>query len=282
MVRPVNLDEAVAEQLVKDLKQRQNNRNSATPTTRTPIVMPSLSYTVRNDSTSTVPAYGCMKMTGAELDPNTNRYVISISKPDGIGGSYLFNNEFEIAPNTLGQGFTDIVKAYYQPGLSVAFGQYLGPETDWFLESASFPALMVIGDLGNAICFGQVNRGWPVRHRVKPQNNVEVGQSGLCTFYQGNPLVATSQQASVLLDWEAGDEQVSANKEATAEFLWHDQVWRFSSAECEDDEEPPSKVTVSDDTSTPGSSSTAAAHINQDGVFINQGGTFTNVTAPPP
>ena len=43
----------------------------------------------RNESGEAVPAYACMKMIGAELDANTDRYVITITKPDGIGAPYV-------------------------------------------------------------------------------------------------------------------------------------------------------------------------------------------------
>jgi hypothetical protein len=67
--------------------------------------------TFRNDSGETCPAFGCLKVTDAEEDSTTGRYVLVIDKPDGTGGPFFFNGPREVLDGEYGQAHTGLVKA---------------------------------------------------------------------------------------------------------------------------------------------------------------------------
>jgi hypothetical protein len=50
---------------------------------------------VRNDSGETIPAYGCMRITGTATV--SGRTVVTVDKPDGSCTEYMFNSQFAIA-----------------------------------------------------------------------------------------------------------------------------------------------------------------------------------------
>jgi hypothetical protein len=55
---------------------------------------------VRNDSSETIPAYGCMQITGT--DEVSGRTVVKVVKPTDTDGEYLINSQFEIP--AIGEG----------------------------------------------------------------------------------------------------------------------------------------------------------------------------------
>lgn len=120
--------------------------------------------------------------------------------------------------------------------------------------------------------------------KVVTDNDVSPGNFVSCTVWEGQPPMPTNRVIEkVWLDWETGGEGISADKQARITYDTPSKVWRFISAECEGDAEPAAKGTTSNDSSVPASDSTAAFHVNSDGVWLNDGnGTFTNVTAPAP
>jgi len=58
---------------------------------------------VRNDSGETIPAYGCMQITGT-VDVS-GRTVVKVIKPNATDKEYLFNSQFEIADGGSGWAF---------------------------------------------------------------------------------------------------------------------------------------------------------------------------------
>lgn len=218
-------------------------RGTATPGMQMPTVDPGAPIRFRNGSNETVPAFACMKVTGAELDTNTNRYVVIVSKPDGTGGDFRFNGPYEVEAGGYGSCYLGIVKAAYVTGNTPTLGQYWGPVDTWEVEPSGTPAIRVLGDLENDQLFGMALDGDPVTVKVVPDNDVNPGGSSSCTVYAGQPPVATTQSIpAVYLDWESGEEQISAGKQARAIYEPSDGVWRFISAECETDEEAASKI----------------------------------------
>lgn len=279
MTQPTAYGPKTAQEILdshRSRKQRGSNLSTLADVPRTAILF-------RNDSNETVPAYGCMRVIGAEVDPVTDRYVVVIAKPNGDGAPFIFNGPREVATTAYGQGYSEIVRAAYVSGNTPAFGQYWGPKASWEIEQTGRPAVLVYGDLENGFLFGMSLKGQSVTIKVVPDNDVSPGNSVACTIWEGRPPLPTTQVINeVWLDWEAGGEQVSAGKQARAVFEPLDGVWRFVSAECEGDAEPGSKVTSSTDSSVPASDSTAAIHVNNDGVYLNDGaGAFNAVTAPP-
>ena len=236
--------------------------------------VPTQTITFRNESNETVPAYGCMKLVGAELDATIERYVVLIDKPNNVGGIYIFNGANTVEAGARGKAYTGITKAKYATGNTPTLGQYWGPIDSWEISQTGFPAIQVYGDLENEVLYGRSTDGASIEVKVTPTADVSPGNSVAATIYEGQPPAATTQEIpAVFLDWETGGEQISAGKEATAKYEPVDGVWRFSSAECEGDAEASAKLFVGDTLPTQ-PSTYAAALIAGVGLYINNEGTW--------
>lgn len=88
----------------------------------------------RNNSGETVPAYGCMRVTGVELDEGVLRFVVA--KPDtSFNRLYLVNSGSSVASGAPGWGtwLYHADKVLYESG-TPAFGESWGPKaSQWSL-----------------------------------------------------------------------------------------------------------------------------------------------------
>jgi len=140
------------------------------------------SLTYRNDSGEAVPAYGCMRLTGAEEDPNTGRQVVVIQKPNSTGGVFVFNGSRETASGEYGTAYTGVVRAAFASGTPAA-GETWGPLSAWTIVSNGFPAVLTYGAISTDLLYGKT---LDVSSAAFPISLTQTGGA------VGSPTVATS------------------------------------------------------------------------------------------
>lgn len=133
------------------------------------VFVPISTTTFRNTSSETAPAFGCLKVVGAELDSTINRYVLLIDKPDATQGIYVFNGEREVDAGEYGQSSTGIVRAKYVNGNTPAVGQTWGPSSSWEISPSGFAAIQVYGDLEGDTLYGKTQEAQPTSELVLAQ-----------------------------------------------------------------------------------------------------------------
>jgi len=104
----------------------------------------------RNDYTETVPPYGCVQVTGAELSPITDNYIVLVDRPDGTQGShYLINGPAEVEAGDYGQGFASGVLRVLVDSSTVELNAMWGPKEDSFMVSdePTDPLIVVFGQI---------------------------------------------------------------------------------------------------------------------------------------
>lgn len=192
--------------------------------------------TFRNDSSETIPAYGCMRVTGAEEDPNTDRKIVVVDKPNSTGGPFLFNGPREVETNKYGQ-YQDgpVVDAYYTSG-TVAAKLTWGPLSDWVIVNNGNPAIQLYGEVETDIVRGNSVLG-QVTKIGKADAAVTFDSTGTVSVWRTNgsgTLVDTTENITgVELDWMHGDENISLGKEVMIQWFPDEALWRFTGSECE-------------------------------------------------
>lgn len=98
---------------------------------------------VRNDSGETIPAYGCMQVTGTAVVGGQT--VVTVDKPSTTDGEYLFCSQFSISAGGNGWAYRYGVVIMLGDPPSAAGVQYLPIVASWEIEEGSGPFL-VYGD----------------------------------------------------------------------------------------------------------------------------------------
>jgi len=104
----------------------------------------------RNDYEDEAPAYGCLQITGAELDPDTDRYVVTVTRPDDTKGShYIINGSAEVKTNEYGVGYSSGVLRVLIDSSEVELDAVWGPIKDQFTvgEDSIDPLIIVYGQI---------------------------------------------------------------------------------------------------------------------------------------
>jgi len=105
--------------------------------------------TFRNDSAETIPAFGCMRITDAETDIDTDAPMIVVGKPNSTGGPFIFNGPIEVEAGKYGQyQAVGVVDAYYTAGTPTS-GEVWGPESNWAISSSGDAAITIFGDVAS-------------------------------------------------------------------------------------------------------------------------------------
>ena len=136
----------------------------------------------RNDSAEIVPAYGCLRITGAEEDPNTENYVVIAQKPNSTGGVFVFNGSAEVEVGGFGLAYTGVVRAAFASGTPAA-GETWGPLSAWTIVSNGFPAVLTYGAISTDLLYGKT---LDVSSAAFPISLTQTGGA------VGSPTVATS------------------------------------------------------------------------------------------
>lgn len=105
-------------------------------------VAPQTPIYVRNDSGETIPAWGCMQVTGTVEYGNQN--FTKVTKPTTSGVQYLFNGQQEIAASGYGIAQEGNRARAYKSSGTVTFGQLWRPTSgQWYLTQGSgrFPVI---------------------------------------------------------------------------------------------------------------------------------------------
>lgn len=97
---------------------------------------------VKNDSGEEVPSFGCMEITGTE--EVGERTLVTVTKPTGTDGEYLFNSQFPIAIGENGWAYRfGVVIMLGTPPADIA--QYRPIVSSWNVEEGSGP-FVVFGE----------------------------------------------------------------------------------------------------------------------------------------
>jgi len=195
----------------------------------------------RNDSAETVPAYGCMRVTGAaEVD---NRWVTLIAKPNGAGNVFLFNGPTEVPAGEMGtaQG-TKVVRAYYTSG-TVTAGDTWGPGSTWNVTSTGSPkAVTVFGTVEtNAVLLGSVTIPDVGQVLIKapsggiPQRVGTLLGSATCDVYQTSSSGVISDSTENITVWNWGTTAACANGDRYGWAEYRHPIWYVVSEDCGDE-----------------------------------------------
>ena len=189
------------------------------------------SLTYRNDSGEAVPAYGCMRLTGAEEDPNTGRQVVVIQKPNSTGGVFVFNGSRETASGEYGTAYAGVVRAAFASGTPAA-GETWGPLSTWNVEAGGNPAILVYGDIDTDMLYGTTDIGTVIKH-AKADGAITFGSSGTVSIWDGSTLADTTVNVTAYLDWMHGSENISSGKELLIQWFPNRGKWQIIGADCE-------------------------------------------------
>ncbi len=85
----------------------------------------------RNDSESTIPPYGCIKITGTVDDDQNYLTVTQPDAPDGVQGPFIFNGAEEVLADEYGVAQAGPIFRAILTG-SITFGQLIGPKASAF------------------------------------------------------------------------------------------------------------------------------------------------------
>jgi hypothetical protein len=129
-------DDATARDLIELVRHKRTHGMwpSAGNSSGRTLVEPLLIY-VSNDSGETIPAYGCMQVTGS-IEIGSQNYLV-VDKPadtDGASGWYLFNSarEIEIGGQGVAQNAT-VVRAFKNTGTVTAGDEWRPTVNQWYL-----------------------------------------------------------------------------------------------------------------------------------------------------
>lgn len=215
---------------------RPEKRVQMSAATKLLDINPNRTVRVINNSSETVPAYGCMRVTGVDLV--SGQYYVTIDKPNGTGGRFLFNGFAPILAGEKGVGYSDVVLAYVSGTPSL--GSEWGPDSDWFIESGGTAVIDVWGEIETGLAYGRLiqdaGSGGSTLRFAKTNEEIAADSSGEITFWNENdPPTVTSpaETATAYLHWMHGDQAVSSGKEVLVVQL--QGLWHIIGAECEGD-----------------------------------------------
>lgn len=118
------------------------------PQRRTPDIVSPHRVHVQNLSGETVPAFGCMQITGtADVGAKT---ALTITKPTSTDGDYIFNGPYAIADTETGWGYRHGVVLMLGDAPTVAGAQYVPIVASWEIEEDSGPFVVYGADQTNA------------------------------------------------------------------------------------------------------------------------------------
>lgn len=196
----------------------------------------------RNDSAETVPAYGCMRVTGAaEVD---GIYTLLVAKPNGTAGPFVFNNQAEVITGKTGTyQKPGVVRCYYTSG-TVTAGDQWGPTTGWNVTATgSQKAVTVFGTVEtNALLLGMMVIPDGQLQIKAPSGGIppRVGLqmfSAVCDVYESNSSGTLSDSGVDITVFNWGTSAACANglRLGWAEYRSQGGIWRVVSEDCGDD-----------------------------------------------
>lgn len=212
-------------------RQTKSRLSQPIPGRSAAMVPPPIPF--KNDSGEAVPAYACMKVTGAEEGGVTGAYYVVIDKPDSTGGPFLFNGPLEVGTGKFGQAHSGIVRAAYNTG-TPAVGEIWGPKSTWTLQAAGDPALEIYGEINAAddIVYGSMTFQSPTV-LGKADAAITKDASGTVSIWAGSTLADTTENITAHLIWMHGDENISLGKEVMCQWFPQMGKWIIVGADCE-------------------------------------------------
>ncbi len=166
----------------------------------------------RNDSGETIPAYGCMQVTGTEEVGSDNLLVVD--KPDdadGTSGWYVFNGPREVADNDFGTAqLGPILRGYKDSGAITAGERWAPVSGQWYLaqvDGGIFAALGaddVADDVLKVMQTGGGDSSNALYHAVSPSGGIPAHSgatmgSATCTLVDSNSSGVLSNNGSATI-----------------------------------------------------------------------------------
>lgn len=108
-----------------------------------------------NNSFETIPAYGCMQVSGTQIVDGGRTTLVQVEKPSGIGGPFLFNGAQEVEAAQLASGYTGEVRVKTELSAAPAAGETWGPKEDWVVVSDGDPAVVLWGSVKDEVYIGR-------------------------------------------------------------------------------------------------------------------------------
>jgi hypothetical protein len=184
--------------------------------------------TFRNDYAGTIPAYGCVRITGVTSSDDVQ--VFTVSRPDtSFARLYLVNGPEDVAEDAFGWGtflwHADWV--LYDDANTPAFGESWGPQNGSF-ELAKWRYGFTIwgAPTGGTTDRVMASQDWVNHFYGQTDAAITKGSSGTISVYDGNNADTSINVSSV--------ENKFANVAITKKVgvSWQGGVWRLTSAEC--------------------------------------------------
>lgn len=229
MTEPGAFKKRTAETLLGMARENERKKPPVKPRPQQRIRTPLL---VKNNSGEEIPAYGCMRVTGAEKDSG-GRFRVLVSKPDGNGGPFLFNNYREIAIDGGGSAQLDpVVRAIFSTG-TPAPGETWGPNDDWALVKYGQPAVLVYGPLENTsttkVLVGNTAHRQLLRIG-KAAGDISADTTGTISIYSDG--LDTTFDDSAKLDWMNSGEDITSGDETMHAYFEDEGIYRIIGKEC--------------------------------------------------
>lgn len=224
---------------------RKVERYGQAPTNQPFRVSPGVPIPIQNGSGEEIPAHAAMQITATKII-NDTRFVITVGKPDGSGGPFLFNYDRPIPID--GVGFAQpgpVVRSIYDTTETITTGETWGPASgSWEVSSTGDAALIIYGQsrdvTDSELLIGSMQLGGGTELKIgKTDAEITAGSFGTVSIWENDASADTGENVTAYLDWMTGNENVSSNKEVLiAKF---GDIWRIIGAECE--AETPAEIT---------------------------------------
>lgn len=145
MAKAFALNELTARWATEEAKRREGTHNPGSIASL--LDTPDARFIFRNASSETVPAFGCIKITGVTFAGE--RYCLTGGKPDGNSGVFVFNSITPVPAGENGVCFAGpICRAAVEPDSANQLynGECVGPE-GWTLASTPGGPMRFLGRL---------------------------------------------------------------------------------------------------------------------------------------
>lgn len=186
----------------------------------------------RNTSGEEIPAYGVMRVTGAELKAGLP--LITVAKPStAFQRLYLVNGPTRVGSEAQARGvgtwLTDDLGGYvlYESG-TPAYGESWGPKAgQWSLAKWRYGFTIVGGLAGTGAGIRVVAKQEPVNAFIGvTDSSVSKGSTGTISIYDGNDADTSDNMASVANRYA----DVGSGKKV--DVSWRGGKWYMTAAEC--------------------------------------------------